>query len=87
MKDFIKRIKNIYNNYIVKYIKIFVKFIKNNKKNILKILYILCMTLPFYLMDLSTRFLGRKIDFFDITELVPNLFTTIWIIFILGGKV
>jgi len=42
------------------------------------------MALPFLLMDLATRFFGRKIHFFAITKLVPNFFTIIWIFLFLS---
>lgn len=84
MKIVIKRIKNFFYEYIIKYIKICFTYMKRNKKNILKYIYIICMAIPFFIMDLSTRYFGRKIDFFALNELVPNLFTIIWIIFMLG---
>ena len=74
MKNVIKRIKDFFIKYK--------RFL--NKKYILKGLYILLMSTPFLIMDLFTRYFGRKIDFFELDALVPNLFTIIWIILILG---
>mgnify|MGYP002579098734 CR=1 FL=1 len=45
---------------------------------------ILFIAIPFLLMDLFTRGLGHKINFFGIYRLVPNLFTIIWITLFLG---
>ena len=42
------------------------------------------MAIPFFIMDLFTRYFGRKINFFALNDLVPNLFTFIWVILILG---
>lgn len=78
-----KIIKNI-ENFILKYFKLLLKFIKQNKKNILKYIHIIYMGIPFVIMDLFTRFLGRKIDFFKLDELVPNFFTLIWVVLIIG---
>ena len=74
MKNVIKRIKDFFIKYK--------RFL--NKKYILKGLYILLLSTPFLIMDLFTRYFGRKIDFFELDALVPNLFTIIWIILILG---
>ena len=52
-------------------------FIKNNRR-------VIYMCVPFLLMDLFTRGLGHKIGFYKIYRLVPNLFTLIWILFIVG---
>ena len=84
MKSVIKRIKKVFNNYIFKYIKKGIKFLNKNKHYILKYIHILYMAIPFIIMDVFTRYLGRKIDFFALDETVPNLFTLIWIILILG---
>jgi len=88
MKKVIKRIKDFFNNCIIKNIKKYFKYIKKNKKNIinyiLKYIHIVYMAIPFVILDLFTRYFGRKINFFDLGELVPNLFTIIWIILILG---
>lgn len=84
MKNVIKRIKIFFNDYIIKYIKLVVKYIKKNKHYVLKYIHILYMTIPFLVMDLFTRYFGRKIDFFELDNIVPNLFTLIWIILILG---
>ena len=84
MKRVIKRIKDFFNDYIIKYIKIAITYIKKNKRYILKYIHILYMAIPFFIMDLSTRYFGRKIDFFALGETVPNLFTLIWIMLIIG---
>ena len=84
MKNVIKRIKDFFNDYIIKYINLAIKYIKKNKYLILKYIHILSMAIPFFVLDLSTRYFGRKINFFKINSLVPNLFTLIWIILIIG---
>jgi len=84
MKNVIKRIKNFFNDYIIKYIKIIINYIIKNKHYALKYIHLLYMTIPFFIMDLFTRYFGRKIDFFELDNMVPNLFTLIWIILILG---
>jgi len=84
MKNFIKRIKYIFNEYVVKYVKNLFKYIKKNKKVILKYVHIIYMAIPFFILDLFTRYFGRKINFFELDALVPNLFTLIWVILILG---
>jgi len=84
MKLLLKKVKKIFNNHIKKYINITFQYIKDNKKIILTHAKLLCMVIPFFVLDLFTRFFGSKINFFDIYELVPNLFTMIWVILILG---
>ena len=88
MNKVIKRVKDLFNNYIIKYIKKGYKYIKKNRKKIinfvLKYIHIIYMAIPFIIMDLFTRYFGRKINFFALDELVPNLFTLIWIVLILG---
>jgi len=84
MKNIIKRIKNFFNKFIIKYAKLSFKYIKKYKNHILKFINILCMSLPFFILDIFTRYFGRKTDFFKLDALVPNLFTIIWIILILG---
>ena len=42
------------------------------------------MALPFLILDLMTRFMSRKINFFPIYKLIPNLFTIVFIIVFLG---
>lgn len=69
MKDVKKRIKELF-----KKIK---KFIIENKSVIL-------MILPFVAIDLITRILTNEINFFKVYRLVPNLFTTCWIILLIG---
>lgn len=58
--------------------------LKKIKEYLIKYYYILLIILPFILMDLTTRIIGRKINFFRITKLVPNLFTLIWIFLMIG---
>ena len=36
------------------------------------------MFLPFFIMDLSLRIMGHKIEFYPAYYLQPNLFTIIW---------
>ena len=36
------------------------------------------MFLPFFIMDLSIRIMGYKIDFYPAYYIQPNLFTIIW---------
>ncbi len=43
------------------------------------------MALPFFLLDIATRFFGKKINFFTINKLVPNLFTIVWIFLFIGA--
>ena len=84
MKNNLKRIKNFFSNYFIKYVKAFFKYIKKNKRLIYKGLFIIFTTIPFFIIDIFTRYFGRKIDFFELGKLVPNLFTIIWIILIIG---
>ena len=37
------------------------------------------MFLPFFVMDLSLRIMGHKIEFYPAYYLQPNLFTIIWV--------
>lgn len=60
------------------------KEVKKIKELIIKNKNILFIAIPFLLMDLFTRGLGHKINFFGIYRLVPNLFTLIWIALFLG---
>ena len=72
--------KNYFNKlkkYLINFYIELLKFIKINY-------YIVLLALPFLLIDLFTRFLGRKINFFGIYKLVPNLFTLIWIFLFIG---
>lgn len=73
IKKFRKKIKNI--DYKKELRIITSKTIKILKKYY----YIVFLALPFTLIDLITRILGRKINFYDIKKLVPNLFTLTWI--------
>lgn len=78
-----KEVKNKKKQAILAKIKNSTKLIKI-KKYLIKYYYILIIILPFILMDLTTRIIGRKINFFGITKLVPNLFTLIWIFLMIG---
>lgn len=49
----------------------FLRFIASHKMEIL-------MFLPFFIMDLSIRIMGYKIDFYPAHYIQPNLFTIIW---------
>ena len=61
------------------------KIILNKTKELLrKYYYILLMTLPLSLIDIITRILGKKINFYGIGKLVPNLFTLTWIFLMIG---
>ena len=75
-----KKSTNIINN-IKEKIKVILPIIKNF---IIKYYYILIVVLPFILIDIITRILGYKIHFYGVTKLVPNLFTIIWIILVIG---
>lgn len=68
------------NNYKKKIKELLDKIIYLIKKNY----YILIMTIPFLLIDIITRILGKKIKFYGFFRLAPNLFTIIWIFLILG---
>ena len=46
--------------------------------------YIIIMSIPFILIDLITRIIGIKIDFYEVHKLVPNLFTINWLILFIG---
>lgn len=46
--------------------------------------YIFVMAIPFILIDLITRFLGRNINFYGIIKLAPSLFTLSWIFLFVG---
>lgn len=67
--DYREKISNILNKII--------PFIKKNY-------YIILMSLPFILIDITTRILGKKINFYSVIALVPNLFTIIWVFLIIG---
>lgn len=49
-----------------------------------KYYYVFIISLPFILIDIITRIIGRKIHFFSIAKLVPNLFTLTWIFLMIG---
>lgn len=94
MKKDIKKNKNNFKSIDVK--KIIDKLKKINYKQeikkfpskikllLKKYYYILIMSIPFLLIDLITRIIGIKIDFYGILRLVPNLFTITWIILFIG---
>ena len=42
------------------------------------------MAMPFILIDIITRIIGQKINFYGIIRLVPNLFTIIWLFLFIG---
>ena len=73
-KSILNKIKNINIKKILSKIKNFFQ----------KYYYIILIALPFILIDLITRILGRKINFFSIGRLVPNLFTLIWVFLMIG---
>ena len=73
-KSILNKIKNINIKKILSKIKNFFQ----------KYYYIILISLPFILIDLITRILGRKINFFSIGRLVPNLFTLIWVFLMIG---
>jgi len=64
------------------------KEIKNILKNIVKYskkhYYIFLMAIPFILIDIITRIIGQKINFYGIGRFVPNLFTIIWLFLFIG---
>jgi len=62
-----------------KFIKFLKKYTKKIKRLLIKYNYVIYMAIPFLIMDLSTRFFARKINFFAIYQPVPNLFTLLWI--------
>ena len=41
--------------------------------------YVLIMILPFLFTDIAVRYVGKDINFFNLYEIVPNLFTCLWI--------
>ena len=68
-----------------------IDFKKESKKIIKKIIeyskkyyYIFLMAMPFILIDIITRIIGQKINFYGIIRLVPNLFTIIWLFLFIG---
>ena len=78
IKKEIKKLKKI--NYKEELKKLSVKVIELLKKYY----YVILMALPLILIDIITRILGQKINFYSIVGLVPNLFTLTWIFLILG---
>ena len=74
--------KNVVKNF-EKYVIKFCDFLKDKvlvKRNI----YLILLAFPFTLLDVVTRVLGRKINFFKVYNPIPNLFTLSWIILMLG---
>lgn len=69
---------------IIKRIKVFFSELIKDKNKLKSIIFVIYMAIPFFGMDLFTRFLGRKINFFALYRLVPNLFSVIWIGLMLG---
>ena len=53
------------------------------KAFIKKYYYVILMSIPFILIDIITRLLGNKVDFYGIIRLVPNLFTIEWILLVI----
>lgn len=54
------------------------------KEFIIKYYHIIPLAAPFILIDVITRILGYKIHFYSLLQPVPNLFTLIYIMLILG---
>lgn len=54
------------------------------KEFIIKYYHIISLAAPFILIDVITRILGYKIHFYSLLQPVPNLFTLIYIMLILG---
>lgn len=54
------------------------------RKFFLKHYNIILVSLPFILMDIITRIIGNKIKFFHVLSIVPNLFTILWLVLLLG---
>ena len=76
-KQYKKIINKIKKNEYKKKLKQIIELLKKNY-------YLPLMIIPFYLIDLITRVLGKKINFYGIGKLVPNLFTMTWIFLIIG---
>lgn len=49
--------------------------------------YVIIAGFPFILLDLFTRIMARKVNFFSVNALVPNLFTFIWSFLFVGISV
>ena len=60
------------------------KLLNKLKQIIIENKNIVFLAIPFILIDIITRILGRKIHFFNILNPIPNLFTLVWIFLILG---
>lgn len=78
-----KEVKKAKNNQAITKIKNS-KIIINIKKFIKKYYYIITLSIPFILMDIITRIFGIKINFFGLFNIVPSLFTFIWIFLMIG---
>ena len=55
------------------------KILLKSKELLKKYYYLILMALPFTLIDLITRIMGHKINFYSIDKIVPNLFTITWV--------
>ncbi len=60
------------------------KFFNKYKYLIKKYIHIIYMPIPFFILDIATRYFGRKINFFKLNALVPNFFTFIWVLLVMG---
>lgn len=60
------------------------KLLNKLKQIIIENKNIVFLAIPFILIDIITRILGRKIHFFNILNPIPNLFTLVWMFLILG---
>lgn len=58
--------------------------VKKVIKNKDKFLYVIYMAIPFLTLDIFTRVFEGKTRFFSVFNFVPNMFSIIWIILILG---
>lgn len=54
------------------------------KNFIIKYKHIILMTLSFLILDFSLRFFTKSINFYNIYNFAPNLFTLIWVFLIIG---
>ena len=60
------------------------KLLKNIVEYFKKNYYIILISIPFILIDIITRIIGQKINFYGIGRLVPNLFTILWLFLFIG---
>lgn len=72
-KNFLNKCKNLF--FIV------INAIKNF---IVKYKYIIFMILSFFILDYSLRYFTKSINFYNINNTAPNLFTLSWIILMVG---